>query len=193
MSELKRGLKTRIERTKPTQSCQAFLKTCPNATQLRAALGEDRHAMYNGNKGHGVSMTVKTSNNQLAVKIVLNAWTILTIALFCLDFFSGGFYDTSTTAISTIYLALLGIYGGEKEYLRWKYPFRSRFAGDLSVVVWTFLLMLFVLLTTITPGVYKIPQEFAIVYTGVVGVFAVTQHSKALRVRGKFFSGLVKK
>lgn len=44
-----------------------------------------------------------------SLKILLNVWTILTILIFVLDFFSGNKFDSQAGAIGIIYLAILGI------------------------------------------------------------------------------------
>lgn len=120
-------------------------------------------------------------HHRWVLKTILNFWTILTIILFSIDFFSGNKYDTSASAIGIIYLAILGIYISEKEYARWKVKFMSRYLGEWFVVAWTVLMFIFVILAPLSNGYYRIPGEFAIVYTGVIAAFAISQHSKALR------------
>ena len=118
---------------------------------------------------------------QQVLKLILNIWTILTMALFALDFFSGNKYDSSATAIGIIYIAILGIYISEKEYTRWqKKGFISRFLGEGFVGVWTGLMLVFVILAPFSAGKCIVPAELAIVYTSVIGAFAISQHSKWL-------------
>jgi len=117
------------------------------------------------------------------LKSVLNFWTFITMALFILDFFSGNKFDSSASAIGIIYLAILGIYAGEKEYTRWQDGFVSRFIGEFFLVIWTILMAVFAVAAPVSAGAFKIPADFAIIYTSVVGVFAVTQRSKALKAK----------
>ena len=119
--------------------------------------------------------------HRLILKVILNFWTLFTILLFGIDFFSGNKIDTSASAIGIIYMAILGIYASEKEYSRWKTRFNSHFFGESFIVIWTIAMVIFVVCAFISPGSYKIPTEFSIVYTSVIGVFAITQHSKTLR------------
>ena len=121
--------------------------------------------------------------NRWILKMILNLWTIIAMLLFSLDFLSGNKFDSSASAIGVIYLAILGIYAGEKEYSRWKSKFISNFIGETFVVIWTGLMAFFVIAAPLSSGMYKIPPEFAIVYTSVIGVFALTRHSKALKSR----------
>ncbi|MFA6410242.1 MAG: hypothetical protein WCW26_01545 [Candidatus Buchananbacteria bacterium] len=116
-------------------------------------------------------------------KLILNSWTLVTIFIFALDFFSGGRYNSSASAIGIIYLAILSLYAGEKEYTRWKNNFISCFLGEGFVVVWTAVLIIFALTAPLSEGRFKIPAELAVIYTSVVGVYIITKRSKSLRER----------
>lgn len=119
----------------------------------------------------------------LILKRILNFWTVLTMVFFLTDFFSGHKFDISTSSIGVIYLAILGIYTSEKEYARWKDRFESRFIGEWFVIVWTIIMAIFVILTPFSQGNYIVPEGFAVMYTAVVGVFAISHHSKAIKKR----------
>lgn len=122
-------------------------------------------------------------SHRLVLKIIVNLWTFLTIAIFSIDFFSGNKFDSSASVIGIIYLAILGIYVGEKEYARWKSSIASRFLGEVFVIAWTAVMIVFVIAAPLSQGLYRVPTEFAVVYTSVIGVFAITQHSKVVYKR----------
>jgi hypothetical protein len=113
-------------------------------------------------------------------KIILNSWTVIAIFIFCLDFFSGNKYDSVSSAIGIIYLAILGIYAGEKEYSRWKNHFISQFLGEAFVILWTIMMVIFVITAPLSLGRFRVPAELAIVYTSVVGIYIITKRSKTL-------------
>ena len=115
------------------------------------------------------------------LKIILNTWTIVAITIFSVDFLSQNKINSSASAIGIIYLGILGIYASEKEYSRWKKKFESDHIGELFVIAWTVVMIFFVFVATFSKGIYTLPGEFAIVYTSVIGVFAITARSKALR------------
>ncbi|MFA6322640.1 MAG: hypothetical protein WCX71_04155 [Candidatus Buchananbacteria bacterium] len=117
---------------------------------------------------------------RISLKWLLNTWTIITIFLFMADFFSGNQFDSTASVIGLIYMALLGIYAGEKEYIRWRSQFNSKFIGEAFVGIWTAVMIIFALTAPFSQGNFRVPAEFAVVYTSVVGVFAITQHSKNL-------------
>ena len=122
-----------------------------------------------------------TIRNRLILKVILNLWSIITITMFMVDFISGNRYDTSTSSVGVIYLIILGIYVSDKEYSRWKNNFVSRFLGESFVVAWTIMMVMFVVLAPLSDGYFKIPADFAFIYTSVIGTFAITMHSKALK------------
>lgn len=117
------------------------------------------------------------------LKRILNFWTILTMAFFVSDFFSGHEFDITTSSIGVIYLAILGIYTSEKEYSRWKDHFESKFAGEGFIIGWTVIMAIFVIVAPLSNGFYKVPEEFAVMYTAVLGVFAISHHSKRIKKR----------
>lgn len=121
--------------------------------------------------------------DRLVLKRILNFWTILTMALFLADYFSSHRFDISASSIGVIYLAILGIYTSEKEYVRWRYKFQSKFVGEWFVVAWTIIMAIFVILTPFSNGYYKVPEEFAVMYTAIIGVFAISHHSKNIHTR----------
>ena len=120
-------------------------------------------------------------NHRRTVKFILNIWTIITMLMFVLDFISGNRYDISASAVGIIYIGILGIYVSDKEYSRWNNSFVSRFLGEGFVITWTILMIMFVVTAPLSEGSFRIPEEFALVYTSVIAAFAITLHSKALK------------
>lgn len=119
-------------------------------------------------------------SQRLNLKLILNIWTFVTICLFTLDFFSGNTFDSSAGIVGVIYMALLSIYAGQKELIRWQTDFSSRFIGESFIGIWTALMVIFALTAPFSNGMFKLPEEFAVVYTTVVGIYAITQYSKNL-------------
>jgi len=105
------------------------------------------------------------------------------MAFFLADFFSGHQFDISASSVGIIYLAILSIYTSEKEYTRWKNDFKSKFLGEGFVIVWSIIMALFVILTPLSNGYYIVPEQFAVMYTAIIGIFAVSHHSKRVRQR----------
>lgn len=126
-------------------------------------------------------LIAKKRLNRWVLKWLLNIWSVITMGLFILDFFSGNRFDSTASTIGIIYIAILGIYVSEKEYIRWNNKFASKFIGEGFIIAWTILMVMFTVLAPLSEGKYIVPPEFAIVYTSIIGVFAITRQSKAMK------------
>lgn len=116
-------------------------------------------------------------------KRLADFWALFTITLFTLDFFTHHRYKASATAIAIIYIAILGIFIGEKEYFRWKRTYISKFFGEGFVILWTVVLATLILISFISKN-YDLPEEMALVYISVITFFFVSWKSKALQKEG---------
>ena len=108
------------------------------------------------------------------------------MGLFVVDFFSYHTYDVATSSAAVIYIGVLTIYVGSKEYYRWKIPskFQSKYTGEVFIFVWTIVMMTFVIFAFMANGLFKIPSEFMATYIYILGVYAVSQQSKSFRIKG---------
>jgi len=113
-----------------------------------------------------------------------NLWGILTLLLFIVDFFSFHSLSNATSASAVIYGVILSMYAGSKEIHRWKSKsgeFISRHLGEIYPVIWTVVMVLFILLVAIKANYYKIPTEFPATYIAVLGVYILSLQSKNLK------------
>jgi len=114
-------------------------------------------------------------------KIITDGWAIITLLIFTLDFFSGNQIDATAGAVGVIYIAVLGIFVGSKEFERWHgktYP--SRYFGEIYVIIWSALMICFAVLAPLSGGYYKVPQEFVVTYIAILGILAITHRSKQM-------------
>jgi len=102
------------------------------------------------------------------------------IVLFVISFLSGSFYESLANISGVIYLALLSIYVGTKEFNRWHNYHKSIHYGELSIIFWTILVIWLMVLNIIHKGRFHFPNELVALYIAVLGIFAITQESKAL-------------
>ena len=114
------------------------------------------------------------------LRFLAGLWGWLTIIIFTLDFFNGHAYKGAITNIAIIYGAVLAMYVGSKEYRRWreKKMYQSKHWGELYVVIWTVLMILFIILAFVYKNNYSIPPEFPAVYLTVLSVFILSRESK---------------
>lgn len=88
--------------------------------------------------------------------------------------------------ISTIYIVVLTIYAGEKEFERWYEVYQGRHPGELFVFAWTGL-MIFLILGALLwqRHEYELPEPVTAAYLAVLGVLIITRRSKALHEERK--------
>lgn len=113
-------------------------------------------------------------------RLFANFWMIIAIAIFSLAFVFGSVYESIANVVAVIYLAVLSIYAGTKECSRWHHYHKSIHFGELSVVIWTLLLLAMIVLTIIFNGTFNFSNALVALYIAVLGIFAITQKSKAL-------------
>ena len=131
-------------------------------------------------------MNLRFWQNLNVLRFLAGLWGWLTIIFFTIDFFSGHKYDVSISGISVIYGAILAFYVGSKEYLRWskKKLLKSKYFGEIYVIIWTLLMVIFVVLAPFSGGYLKVPGEFTAVYLMVLSVYILSQQSKSLKRKG---------
>ncbi|OGY94097.1 MAG: hypothetical protein A2406_01390 [Candidatus Komeilibacteria bacterium RIFOXYC1_FULL_37_11] len=117
-------------------------------------------------------------------KILSDVWGSVTAIFFLLTFFK--VYDLShiLSDVTIIYLSILSIFTGIKELNRWKNKqFLSRYHGEVFIILWTILMLGFILLSAYDKSHYKISTEFTATYLSVLGIFAISRKSKNLKLR----------
>jgi len=112
-----------------------------------------------------------------------NLWTFAAMGFFLFDFFTGDQYSGYAAAISIIYIAILGIYVGTKEFERWQNSHHSKRRGEWFIIVWTAIIIFFIVTAIISGGKYRMPSEFTATYIALLSIFALTQRSKFLHNR----------
>lgn len=96
------------------------------------------------------------------------------------DFWTNDKYSGYAAAVSIIYISILGIYVGTKEFDRWQNSHLSKRKGELFVILWTVLIFFFIITAIVSGGKYKMPSEFTATYIALLSIFALTQRSKFL-------------
>jgi tellurite resistance protein TehA-like permease len=114
------------------------------------------------------------------LRILTNFWSLAAITLFVLDFIQKGRIEALSSTIGVLYLLILGYYTGTKEFCRWQdYHDSKHHIGELFVGVWTLLVVGLMVFSFINPS-YHVSGALIALYTTIVGIFALTQHSKTL-------------
>ncbi len=119
--------------------------------------------------------------NEKIWRVLTNIWTVVFMVFLIADFFAKNKYEYLTAPFSVIYIAILGLYVGTKEFDRWYEMHDGRHPGEIFVIAWTIVIMsLLGLSVFLNRGGYSVSSEAIADYIMVLSVFALTQKSKTL-------------
>ena len=127
----------------------------------------------------------KTKAEELKLwRFLTNFWGIVTAIFFIITFFNVSNLQQPLKSLVIVYVSILSIYTGIKEFNRWKdKKFMGKHNGEIFIVIWTILVILFIILNAYDPIRYRIPKEFTATYLSILGVFAISRKSKYLRMK----------
>jgi len=121
--------------------------------------------------------------NTSFLRILSGIWGIITFMLFVFDFFTKQLSNTITSTSTVVYGVVLALYVSTKEFKRWgskKGEFRSIYFGEFYPLLWSVAMVVFVIMSFLTNGKYKIPTEFPATYITILGIYIISQQSKAI-------------
>ena len=109
-------------------------------------------------------------------------WGILTAIFFMLTFLNIMDLSNVLKTLTIVYISILSIFSSVKEFNRWKNKeFLSIHKGEIFIIIYTILMVGFVMLSALYPYKYNIPNEFTVTYLSILGIFAITNKSKKLK------------
>jgi len=118
-------------------------------------------------------------------RILTNIWTAVFIGFLLLDFFLENHFEYLVMPFSIIYISVLGLYTGTKEFNRWYEMHEGRHPGELFIILWTAVIFFLLAASFFLGKDYEISTEVLADYIMVLSVFALTQNSKRLYRRKK--------
>lgn len=118
-------------------------------------------------------------------RYLTNFWTYIVFGFLIIDFAEKNRFDFLIGPMLVLYLGVLSLFVGTKEFDRWFDHHEDRHPGETYVILWTILMALLFILDVFLNGVYTLPSEVVATYLAVLGVFALTQRSKSLYRRKK--------
>lgn len=126
----------------------------------------------------------KNNNHLLFWRFLTYTWAIITATFFALDYFKILDCTSSLKTLTIVYISILSIFTSIKEFHRWKdKKFFSKYRGEIFVLIYTILIIIFIILSTTNPEMYSIRPEFTTTYLAILGVFAISYNSKYLKNR----------
>jgi hypothetical protein len=112
-------------------------------------------------------------------RYLVNFWTAVTFIAVIYDFIKDNALEEFLGPILAIYISVLALYAGAKEFERWHHIHQSRHPGEYFVLGWTVLVAGLLLADLIFDKPYKLPGEMMSTYITVLGVLAITHKSKS--------------
>lgn len=106
---------------------------------------------------------------------------MLTLIVFLIAFFMPEQFNGVLGSIAVIYASILGIYVGTKEVARWRNKkFMSGYYGEIFIIMWTVAIVGMIGISIFNHE-YSLQSEFTATYITIMGIFAISQKSKALK------------
>lgn len=111
---------------------------------------------------------------------LINFWSLLFFFFIIYDFFTPLTSGNTLEILSTVYIGVLAIYVGDKEFERWYNKHQSKHPGEIFVIIWTVLIFALIFFGTIFKEAYKLPGAVVSAYIAVLTILVITSKSKQL-------------
>lgn len=107
-------------------------------------------------------------------------WSITTMFFLVADFFDHIRFGFLFNTLSSIYIGVLSLYAGTKEFNRWHdMDSNRRHPGEWFVIIWTILIfILFISSMFLNDQTHRLSSGATTVYISVMTIFALTRQSK---------------
>jgi len=110
-----------------------------------------------------------------------NVWTVCYLSFLVANFFAQNAYGYLVGPLSTLYVGILGIYVGTKEFDRWHSDQSGVRKGERFVIAITAIIVgLFITSLLLGEDSYRVSTDIVATYIAVLSIFAITQKSKEL-------------
>ena len=125
----------------------------------------------------------KHSNPEKYWRLLANLWLMATVFIIIIDFWSGGQYSFLISPVSILYITLLTVYIGSKEFQRWFSYYQGHHPGEVALVIWTCLMFILITSNAFLGASYHISQEIISTYLAVIALFVASRGSRAMHNR----------
>ncbi len=126
----------------------------------------------------------KTKSELFTWRWLANFWGIITAIFFLIHFFDLIDLTEAIKNLAIIYISILTIFTTVKEFDRWKSPkFLSNHNGEIFIILWTVLIIIFIIASAIDSNKFNFTGEFTATYLSILGIFAISRKSRSLKRR----------
>lgn len=114
-------------------------------------------------------------------RYMTNFWCLASYTAIVYDFIYDHALGDILPSVLVIYVALLSIFVGVKEFERWYEIRKGRHPGEIFVIGWTLLIIGLLTAKVVLDKPYSFPTEVISTYIAVLSIMAITQKSKSLK------------
>jgi hypothetical protein len=111
-------------------------------------------------------------------RILVNLWSIIFFIAIFYDFLGHNSLNGLLNIISTVYIAVLMIYVGDKEFERWYAKIEGIHLGEIFVFIWTGIMIALLILDLLKKELYHVPDCVVTAYVSVLTILVITRKSK---------------
>ena len=111
-------------------------------------------------------------------RLVTDFWTIIFLVFIVVNFATANRYEYLVGPFAALYIGVLTLYIGTKEFDRWHETHVGRHPGEIFVFAWSVVIFGILVASIFLGNMYRIPSEIIASYIAVLSIFALTQKSK---------------
>ena len=117
-------------------------------------------------------------------RFLTHFWGLITAFFFIINFLNIMDFSNVLQTLTIVYISILSIFSSIKEFNRWQNnKFISLHKGEVFVIFYTILMITFIIFSALNPDQYQIQGEFTATYLSILGIFAITNKSKLLKLK----------
>jgi hypothetical protein len=128
---------------------------------------------------------MRFGTNLKTIHLITSAWTLFYFGYLIVNFLKGNEYEFLASAFSALYVGVLTMYVGSKEFDRWYSTHESRRNGELFVAAFTIAIMVLIFGALVLGPHYRVSPDVVATYIATMSLFVLTQKSKTLRNKRK--------
>jgi len=113
-------------------------------------------------------------------RVLAVIWGTLYLVLITLDFFFANKYEYVLGSFGTLYIAVLSIFVGSKEFDRWHDAHPGKRHGEFFVIIFSIVLIIFFISSLFLGSEYKVGTDVIATYIAILSVYVLSQKSKEL-------------
>lgn len=111
---------------------------------------------------------------------LINFWSLFFFLAIIADLYQGNALIHPLNIVAAIYVSVLAIYVGDKEFERWYDKHSGKHPGEIFVIAWSIIIFLLLVSSFIFNGYYQVPNSVISSYIAVLTILVVTNKSKQM-------------